>query len=85
MYFAGLDRVFGEGFGEKSPIGSLPTLPEVVEQAKQEWHYAQHLYNQVTDDDLIEYAIYLMKASEKKYIYLLKRARREGVTYTRYR
>jgi len=62
----------------------LPSLPEVVEQARQEWISAQNYYNTVLDDDLVDHASFLMQAAEKKYMYLLKMARREGVTYSPY-
>lgn len=65
-------------------MNKIPTIPEVVEQARKDWVYAQKLCNDVTDEDLIEYAIYLMKSNEKKYIYLLKQARRAGVANRQY-
>ncbi|BBB90851.1 MAG TPA: YaaL family protein [Methylomusa anaerophila] len=57
----------------------MDSLSVVVEQARQEWLYAQTLYDIVTDPDLIDHAAYLIKATEKKYIYLLRKARHEGV------
>ncbi|CUH95655.1 hypothetical protein P22_1729 [Propionispora sp. 2/2-37] len=58
---------------------ALPGLPELVEQARKEWLYAQQYFNNVNEPDLVEYAIYLIKASEKKYNYLLKQAKKEGI------
>jgi hypothetical protein len=37
------------------------------------------LINSVTDPDLIDHAIFYMGATEKKYVYLLKRAREMGI------
>lgn len=79
MHFAGLDTLLWMGFCTQKPNDSLPALPESIEQARQEWLYARHFYNQVTDADLIEHAIYQIKASETKYNYLLKRAKRENL------
>ncbi|MDD4600709.1 hypothetical protein SDC9_15153 [bioreactor metagenome] len=62
----------------------LPKLPDVVEQARQEWFAAQSYYNTVTDHDLVDHAVYLMQATEKKYMYLLKQARQSGVNYSPY-
>ena len=62
----------------------LPGLPDTVEQARQEWLAAQSYYDSVTDTDLIDHAVYLMQAAEKKYIYLLKQARQKGITYSPY-
>jgi hypothetical protein len=66
-------------FQDNAEYKPMPALVDLVEQAKQEWLYAKSYYNQVTDQDLIEYAVYLIKAYEKRYIYLLKMARQEGV------
>ena len=63
---------------------TLPSLPVVVEEARREWIDAQYYYNTVSDLDLIDHAVYLMQASEKKYMYLLKQARSAGVVYSPY-
>jgi len=60
-------------------------LPEAIEQARREWQNAQNYYNSVSDTDLVDHAVYLLQAAEKKYIYLLKKARREGVTFSPYK
>lgn len=57
----------------------LPDLIEDLELAWREWKHARIYFNNVTDPDLIDYAIFYMGASEKKYIYLLKRARAIGM------
>ncbi|MBP2654074.1 MAG: hypothetical protein H6Q73_1643 [Firmicutes bacterium] len=62
-----------------SPQKIVP-LQEAVEQARQEWLYAQNYYNSVSDVDLVDHAVYLLQAAEKKYIYLMKKARSQGVT-----
>jgi hypothetical protein len=66
------------------PAAVMPPLPEVVEQARREWLSAQRYYNSVSDSDLVDHAVYLMQAAEKKYVYLLKKARSEGVTHSPY-
>lgn len=69
---------------EPPPAAPIPELPEVVEQARREWLYAQNYYNSVSDTDLVDYASYLIQAAEKKYMYLMKKARSEGVTFSPY-
>lgn len=72
-------------FENKPPAPKpLPNLPDAVEQARQEWMAAQSYYNSVTDRDLVDHAVFLMQAAEKKYMYLLKQARRTGVTHSPY-
>ena len=50
-----------------------------AEAAKQEWLTSKEYFESVTDPDLVDHAVYLMEASQKKYMYLLKKARKEGV------
>lgn len=69
---------------ENNDSKPLPSLAVVVEEARQEWLNAQYYYNTVSDQDLIDHAVYLMQAAEKKYIYLLKQARNAGVVYSPY-
>lgn len=69
---------------EPVPTAVMPALPDAIEQARREWLSAQRYYNSVSDSDLVDHAVYLMQAAEKKYIYLLKKARNEGVTYSPY-
>ena len=71
-------------FGEPIEGRPLPSLPVVVEEARKEWLNAQEYYNTVSDQDLIDHAVYLMQAAEKKYIYLLKQARNAGIVYSPY-
>lgn len=51
---------------------------ELVEEARVEWQAAMSHFNQVTDPDLIDHAIHAMQAAERKYTFLLKKARTEG-------
>lgn len=53
-----------------------------LEQARHEWLSAQNYYDNVSDSDLVDYAAYHIQAAEKKYTYLLKRARHEGLKYS---
>lgn len=69
---------------DPAPSASLPALAEVVEQAKREWLCAQNYYNSVSDTDLVDHAVFMMQAAEKKYMYLLKKARSEGITNSPY-
>ena len=58
----------------------IPPLVQSIEEARQEWKFAQELFRTVpVDCDLIDYAIYMMQATEKRYMFLLKQAKQEGV------
>jgi hypothetical protein len=55
-----------------------PTFQEAIIMAKQEWECARNRFNQVTEPDLIENAIYAEKAALGRYMYLLKLARQRN-------
>ncbi|MBC8014869.1 MAG: DUF2508 domain-containing protein, partial [Sporomusaceae bacterium] len=55
--------------GESNESKSLPSLAIVVEEARREWLNAQYYYNTVSDEDLVDHAVYLMQATERKYMY----------------
>ncbi|HHU63672.1 MAG TPA: YaaL family protein [Clostridiales bacterium] len=57
-------------------------LLENLSKAKKEWRAAEEYFDNVSDSDLVEYAIYSMEAAKRKYVYLLKQAKLNGVTYT---
>lgn len=63
-----------ERCGAKGKAG----LADIIDQARLDWLAAKAYYQTVTDPDLIDYAIYLTQAYERRYVYLLKKARREG-------
>lgn len=57
----------------------IPELRDAVERARQDWLQARSYFDNVTDPDLVDHAIFLIEATEKKYVYLLKQARAEGL------
>lgn len=64
------------------PGAALPVQPsrqEVVEQAWREWQAARNYFDAVSDPDLVDHAIYLVEAAERKYGYLIKQAKAEGI------
>lgn len=48
-----------------------------VEHARQEWLGARAFFETVSDPDLVDQAIYLLEAAERRYMYLLRKARQE--------
>lgn len=60
-------------------------LETLIEQAKQDWRLAQEVFRTSPDDsDLIDSASYMILAAERRYIYFLKKARRENFYYSPY-
>lgn len=60
------------------------SLRELVELARREWEQAKNLFEEAKEPDLVDHAIYSMEAAERKYMYLLKRAKEEKVVDTSY-
>lgn len=46
---------------------------ENLRKAHREWKDKERYFQYVTDDDLIDYAIYDLEATKRKYSYLLKK------------
>ena len=61
---------------EKTKEYALTTL---VKKAHRDWEEAQALFNEVKDPDMIDHAIYAMEATERRYMFLLKEAKKEKV------
>lgn len=49
-----------------------------VERARRELLAARHYFENVTDRALVDHAIAVLDAAEKKYVYLLRRGRTSG-------
>ncbi len=50
-------------------------LEDEIEQAHEQWIYARQYFESVSEPELIDHATYLLQAAEKKYMYLMKKAR----------
>ena len=63
-----------------SPKGNL-----LFEQAKQDWLGAHEQFRTApVDHDLVDYSIYMIQATEKRYVYLLRQARLAGAKCSPY-
>ncbi|KHO61536.1 MULTISPECIES: DUF2508 family protein [Thermoanaerobacter] len=54
-------------------------LVNEVRQTIKELKDAEIYFQSVTDPDLVDYAIYRLESLKRKYIYLLKKAKEEGI------
>ncbi|MFZ5351185.1 MAG: DUF2508 family protein [Bacillota bacterium] len=50
----------------------------IIEKASQEMQDAQNFFDNVTDPELIDHAIFRMEAAKSKYAFLLKKAKDNG-------
>ncbi len=56
----------------------IPTIHEACEVARREWIQAVAYFDEVVEQDLVDYAAYSLRAAERKYVYLLKLARQQA-------
>jgi hypothetical protein len=61
------------------PVAKEEDFFEQVRQARLDWQIALNNYNFCEDPDFIDYSIYNIQCKEKRFIYLIKRARKENV------
>lgn len=50
---------------------------ELIHDAHRQWMEKEEYFRCVSDSDLVDFAIYDMEASKKKYMYLLKNFKKE--------
>lgn len=63
-----------------SPLAQKPpTILTAVNEAKRTWKQALTDFNHITDRDLVDFAIHNIKASERRYMALIRKAKEEGV------
>lgn len=76
-----VERIFHfvERIFRSEPIQRMSSV-QMVQEAKSDWIYAKAYFDMVSDTDLVDYAVYMIMAAEKRYMYLLKCARQEGAT-----
>ncbi len=54
-------------------------LVRCVQMAMDEWCQAEKFFESVSEPELVDYAIYRIEASKKRYMYLLKQAKEKGI------
>lgn len=64
---------------ESADLAAPDHMLQAVEQARREWVTARLYFESVTDPDLVDHAIYSIEAAERKYMYLLRQARAQGL------
>lgn len=52
---------------------------ENLKKAKQDWENAKNIFENVSNPDLVDYAIYNVDAAEKRYMYLLKQIKNGNI------
>jgi len=52
----------------------------LIDDARREWLAAREYFDNISESDLIEHAVYMYHATEKRYMYLLNQARSRGLS-----
>lgn len=77
-----MDRVDGmlteDDMGDSMEVEEEDLVKQAVENARRELLAARSYFDNVSDPDMVDHAIYALQAAEKKYTYLLKYAREKG-------
>ena len=68
-----------DGFRVQKNANDKSDLYINLENAKKEWEEAKNIFENVSEPDLVDYAIYNGEAAEKKYVYLLRQIKKENV------
>ncbi len=82
-FFRWVEQLVG-GLSADRSTQSIAESPDVdmldqVQQARREWENAQRYFECVSDPELVDHAILLREAAQKKYMYLLRLAKSEGL------
>jgi len=57
------------------------SFERAVQEALEEWSTAKNYFEQVTEPELVEYAVLRLEAAEKRFSYLLRKAREGGGSF----
>lgn len=66
--------------GSASSPPQCSSVEELIQQAHQDLIHAQNMFARVEDPEMIDYAIYTLKAAEERYSYLLRKLRSGQIT-----
>lgn len=83
-YLKKFSRIFGRFLANNLRSPEMVTSEEteildIVRHAKNEWLDASRSFEQVHDEELVDYFTYKMKACELRYAYFLKKAKEMGI------
>lgn len=67
--------IIREKINHKAKIQKNEQMLENIYRAQKEWQEKEDYFNFATDPDLVDFAIYDIEASKRKYAYLLKLAK----------
>ena len=75
-----MDNISRRLLPKEEPLSPPESYYLPVKQAWQEWQDAKQRFNQVSEPGMVDYAVYSLQAAERRYIFLLQKAREESST-----
>ncbi|MEW9123637.1 MAG: YaaL family protein [Thermotaleaceae bacterium] len=78
-FFSALNHLYERVIHGADPRTEEEKMLDSIRTAHADWKNAEEYFQNVTDEDLIDYAIYRVQAAKTRYIYLMKLAREMGV------
>lgn len=78
-FFNTANQVYHQVFNVPYPMTEDEQLVHSIKTAHQDWQNAEAVFQQATDPDLIDHAIFDMMAAKTRYGYLLKSAKEKGL------
>lgn len=76
--FQGIREVFRAALSREGRVRNAELSSyEAAQIAKEEWLSAVEYFHEVSEPDLVDYAVYSLHAAERKYMYLLDKARKD--------
>jgi hypothetical protein len=67
------------GQADEDKVDEKQEFFDQVRKAHKDWQIAVENFNYYIDPDIIDYAVYDINAAEKKFVYLIKKARKENL------
>ncbi|WP_051280614.1 DUF2508 family protein [Anaerovorax odorimutans] len=74
------NKVYHQILNDSYPKTDEEQLVYLIDKAYDEWKCAEARFNEATDSDLIDHAIYDMLAAKTHYTYLLRAAKEKSVS-----
>lgn len=71
--------VHGRDDDEHQAGAKVPSLQSCIDEAHREWVAARAYFESVEHPDLVDHAVHVLLAAEKRYEFLIREAKAEGV------
>ncbi|MCT4593615.1 MAG: YaaL family protein [Anaeromicrobium sp.] len=78
-FLDGISNIYSQLLTGQEIKSEADKMVDHIRLAHEEWQYAENFFQNATDPDLIDHAIFRMEAARTKYIYLMRLAREMGI------